>query len=43
LPESPFDATADRPACSCLAGLDVFGKNWYVEYFTPAQAAPPFA
>src|SRR3954466_7895622 len=30
LPESPFDATADGPACACLAGLDVFGKDWYV-------------
>src|SRR2546423_3065719 len=30
LPKSPFDATADRPACSGLAGQDVFGKDWYV-------------
>src|SRR5207248_3825000 len=26
----PCAVAADRPACACLAGLDVFGKDWYV-------------
>jgi hypothetical protein len=30
LPESPFDATADGPACAGLAGQDVFVECWYV-------------